>query len=411
MTSHWIVIKGLTKSRLKDYVHSLEFEKRALVLKKQLKDATGTAEVLTNLCSDSRRIKDFSNSIQYGLEAMRIADSIHSNFERLNAAESIALTYSKLGNYEKAYAYQQLFSELTDSVMSEKKNEQIARMQTQYDTEKKIQENVQLTQQNKLKDLEIGRQKMQRYIVIGSALFLMVLAFLLYSRYRVKQREILSAEIIRQQDMRSKAIIETEEKERIRISRDLHDGIGQTLSAAKLNMSALEGSLHLQNEDQRQNMKNAIELMDESIKEVRAVSHNMMPNALLKSGLGTAVREFLNRIGDTDKVKVDLQVVGMNERLESTTETILFRVLQELVANIVKHAKTGYIGIQLIRHEKELVLMIEDRGIGFDLKKLNDAAGMGLRNVQSRIAYLNGTVDFDSQPGKGTTVTIEIPLS
>jgi two-component system NarL family sensor kinase len=77
----------------------------------------------------------------------------------------------------------------------------------------------------------------------------------------------------------------------------------------------------------------------------------------------------------------------------------------------VKHAKTGYIGIQLIRHEKELVLMIEDRGIGFDLKKLNDAAGMGLRNVQSRIAYLNGTVDFDSQPGKGTTVTIEIPLS
>ena len=136
---------------------------------------------------------------------------------------------------------------------------------------------------------------------------------------------------------------------------------------------------------------------------------SMMPNALLKSGLAIAVREFLNRIGNTDKLKIELEIHGLKDRLESTIETVLFRVLQEIINNIIKHSEASIVNIQIIRHENELSMMVEDNGKGFDASKIS-SDGIGMKNIRSRIAYLNGTVHFDSQPGKGTTVSIEVPL-
>ena len=108
---------------------------------------------------------------------------------------------------------------------------------------------------------------------------------------------------------------------------------------------------------------------------------------------------------------MNLEVVGLTERLENTIETVLFRVLQEVVNNIIKHAKASEVSIQLIKHEKELTLLVEDNGVGFNVEKtLNEFEGIGLKNIQSRVAFLNGYVLFDSFPGKGTTVTIEIPV-
>jgi two-component system NarL family sensor kinase len=260
-----------------------------------------------------------------------------------------------------------------------------------------------------VKELELNKQKTQRNIILISVLVLMVIAYLLYARYRLTQKALFNEEMLKQQELRSKAVIEAEEKERTRIAQELHDGVGQQLSAVKLNMSSLESFIDMKNNDQKQLFKNALEIIDESVKEVRSVSHNMMPNTLLKSGLGTAVREFLNRISNNDKLKIEMEIHGLNERLESTTETILFRVLQEIVNNIIKHSQASTINIQIIRHEKELTLMVEDNGVGFDSKKVK-GDGIGLQNIQSRIAYLNGNLNIDSHPGKGTTISIEVPI-
>ena len=136
----------------------------------------------------------------------------------------------------------------------------------------------------------------------------------------------------------------------------------------------------------------------------------MMPNALIRSGLSSAVREFVQRISSTDKLKVDLEIVGLNDRLEQTTETVLFRVLQEIVSNIVKHANANHVTIQLIRHDQEITLMVEDNGRGFDTSKIQEFEGIGLKNLFSRVEFLNGTIHFDSNPGRGTTVTVDIPI-
>src|SRR5207253_6664015 len=137
---------------------------------------------------------------------------------------------------------------------------------------------------------------------------------------------------------------------------------------------------------------------------------NMMPNALLKSGLAKAVRDFINKL-NTQSIRIELEIIGLEERLENTIETVLYRIIQENVSNIIRHSKASHVNLQLIRHENEITVMIEDNGVGFDASKINDFEGIGLKNIQSRVAYLNGTVNFDSVPGRGTTTTIEIPLS
>ena len=152
-------------------------------------------------------------------------------------------------------------------------------------------------------------------------------------------------------------------------------------------------------------------MIDDAAREIRTVSHDLMPNALLMQGLVSAVREFVNRLSLTGKVKVSLDVANLEERLPQLTETVLYRVLQELVGNVVKHSAATNVQIQLIRHQKELTMMIEDDGKGFDTSQIPNFNGIGLKNIISRIDFLNGKVNFDSSPNSGTTVIVEVPLS
>jgi two-component system NarL family sensor kinase len=131
---------------------------------------------------------------------------------------------------------------------------------------------------------------------------------------------------------------------------------------------------------------------------------------LLTRGITAALREFVNKISTAGSLKVDLQIIGLTERLNSSTETVLYRVLQECVSNIVKHAQASYISIQLVKHNNHLNMIIEDNGKGFDTQKINNFEGIGLKNIISRVQFLNGSVDFDSTIGNGTTINIEIPL-
>jgi two-component system NarL family sensor kinase len=401
---------GTVYSDLNNDSKSIEYFMQAYAISTQLDDKPDMAISLINASNAYRHKKDYAKSVLYGKMALTIADSVSALLQQREASKSLSLSYEYLHDFEQAYKYHKRFVLANDSVINEGKNKQLALMQTKFDTQKKEKENLLLKEQNVGKDLLISRQNTQRIILVSLLIILSIAALLVYNRYRSKQREMMAAEIIKQQELRSKAIIESEEKERIRISRDLHDGVGQILSAAKLNISALESSLVLPKAEQQVQMKNVLDLLDQSARELRAVSHNLMPNALLKSGLAAAVAEFLDRIGDSDKLKVSFQVTGLDERLAGTMETILYRVIQEIVANVIRHAQASLIHVQIIRHEQELVLMVEDDGVGFDVSGMTDFTGIGLRNIESRIAYLNGNIDFDSSIGKGTTVTVEVPL-
>ena len=317
----------------------------------------------------------------------------------------LSALFHQTGKHQDAYTYHVKYSKLNEEIFNEKRSKQISELQTQYETEKRIRQILLLTKENELKE---NQQRNQRNIFIGLLLFVLTASFAFYTFYKGKKQKEIDRAIIHEKEERNKAIIEAEEKERLRIARDLHDGVAQTMTAAKMQlehfMDRAGGTLQ-----QHDELKNAFELVTDAAKEVRSISHSMIPNALIKSGLVAAVRDFVNRMGN-EKLKINLVVLGLNERLADNIETVIFRVLQELVNNIVKHANAKEITIQLIREGKEFTLMVEDNGIGFDVEKMMDQQGIGLKNITSRVEYLNGTIDFDSTIGKGSTIIVEIPL-
>lgn len=204
-------------------------------------------------------------------------------------------------------------------------------------------------------------------------------------------------------------IIQGQEAERSRMAKDLHDGLGGMLSGIKLNLSSMKGNMIIQETDALLFTKSITQL-DNAIAEMRRVAHNMMPEALLKFGLGEAIQDYCDGINESNAVKMKYTQLGLQQPLEKSTEVILYRIVQELCNNAIKHAEAKNIFIQLTKHERGITLTVEDDGKGFNTTLLSNIKGAGLQNVQSRVDYLKGSLEIQSSPGNGSSFTIEIPV-
>ena len=151
----------------------------------------------------------------------------------------------------------------------------------------------------------------------------------------------------------------------------------------------------------------SLDMLDTSIKELRRVAHNMMPEMLSKFGLDEALKEYCNTINATKLVTVKYQSLGMDTRLDKSTEIIVFRIVQELLNNIMKHAAATEAFVQLIKEDNRLNVVVEDNGKGFDAVLTETNKGAGWVNIRSRVDYLKGQLDIHSETGKGTLVNIE----
>lgn len=402
----------------KDYKQALIYFEKGLKNRQQVSDQYGIGLSYHSLGETYTYLGDYSKAIIYYQNSVSIFTGLKNYFSLKQTFARLSELYQSKNDLPNTLKYLKLYAQYKDSVYTEDNAKQMAEMQTKYETEKKELENRELKDLNQIKALEIEQEKQKGFIknlIIISIIILLILgslsAYSFYHKKQIQQKAELDAEIARQKEIRVKAVIDAEEKERRRIAQDLHDGVGQLLSAAKLNLSHLEDKIKTETPEQKEALNHAIQLVDDSVKEVRTVSHNMMPNTLIKLGLASAVREFITKMGHLPNLKIDLEMIGMDSRLEPQTETVLYRVIQEVINNIIKHAGANHVGIQLIRHENEISVMIEDNGVGFDTKKINEFDGIGLKGIFSRIEFLNGTVHFDSVSGRGTTVIIEIPVS
>lgn len=305
------------------------------------------------------------------------------------------------GNYAKALVYLKEFRVLNDSMLNKATNNKISELMTQYETVKK-------EQQIEKQQTDI---RSKNYVISGLALLIGLAALLGYSfyhRYKLTQAAKLQSALLAQQEAATLAVLEAEERERKRIATDLHDGVGQMMSAARMNLSVLGNELD--NPEEIATFNKAMHLVDESCKEVRQVSHNIMPNTLMKRGLVYAVNEFINSI---DKRALDINVYtdNMDVRLPVNVEIMLYRAIQECVNNVIKHAQAKRVNISIIKDEEELSITIEDNGKGFDVKAGAGDKGIGLKNIETRIQYLKGTVSWESSPGNGTVVMIYVPAA
>lgn len=368
--------------------------------------------VISELCRVSHK---YALAIQSGEKALAIAREIDSRERISTVMRTLGQIYAETGNHKKAYEYLQVHDRYQVEMYDTFKNRQVAELAVKYEVGKKdllIQKD---KAELKNRQSEIANQQLklsQRNTQLSLLAILLLgtgmTSYLFYNRYRLRQEGRLQQEIIKQQDIASRAIIEAEERERKRIAGDLHDGLGQLCSAIKMNLSSLEKQVAFNDKDAVLSFEKTVAMTDQACKDVRTISHRMMPNVLLKFGLATAVRDFLDKI-DARRLQIHLDTFGLRERLDSNTETVLYRVIQETVNNVIRHSGADTLYIVLNKDEEGITATIEDNGTGFEVREMENFKGIGLRNIASRIEFLKGTVEFDSAKGRGTVVSVWVP--
>lgn len=400
---------GIGYAALGQNSKALQFLETAVALNKKYNNRKELAFSNIHLAKLMLKINKLNDAQKAANEALSIAESIRASKEVMDSKLVLAEILGRKGEFKSAYQLNLAANKIKDSLFQLDKTKLIADYQVRYQTEKKEEQIKLLHQRNTIQQLKLKQRNLLLGGLVALLIGLAIVAYLIVNRRRLKAKAELQTEIIKQQDLASKAVLDAEERERRRIASDLHDGIGQMLSAALMNLNGLFSGLKLPN-DTELKAQQVLALVNESYDEMRSISHQMMPNALIKSGLASAVKEFIGKL-DKEQLQVTLSTVGLNERLDEQTETVIYRVIQETVNNVIKHAEASKLDIQIIKDEEGIAVTIEDDGKGFDKDKLDLKSGLGLSNIYSRVGFLKGTVDVDSSEGNGTLIAIHLPMA
>jgi two-component system NarL family sensor kinase len=333
--------------------------------------------------------------------------------ERDSIVDPLLIMYATLStiksavhDFKAANYYDLKWNALTETLQEEQLAGYAIELETRYETEKK-------DSQLKLQDAEIKQKSILNYILIGSAGALLIISFLAYRNYKHKQKlqqQRISELETQQQLTATEAVLKGEAQERTRLAKDLHDGLGGMLSGIKYSLNTMKGNL-IMTPDNLEAFERSMDMLDSSIREMRRVAHNMMPEALVKFGLDTALKDFCNDINQSGALQVNYQSLGMEQVVvDQTTAITIYRIVQELINNTMKHAVAKTAIVQLTKTDGHLTVTVEDDGKGFDTAILNKSKGIGWTNIQNRVEFLKGTLDVQSGNEKGTSIHIEISL-
>ncbi len=338
---------------------------------------------------------------------------------RLHALDLMAELSFKQHYPDDAYKYLRKYIILADSLQEREVTEKIHELEAHYQSSEKENRIMQLQHENERQEFALQKNRLLISLMVVIMLSLLVVAALSYLFYRngrkllEQQRQLHEFEVerIRQEHKISllSAMLEGQEKERTRLARDLHDGLGGLLSGIKLELSTVTPS---QTTVYRQSLiQNTLQRLDGAMDELRRIARSMMPEILIKYGLGEATVEYCRGLKKTGTDNIICQVFNFQADMEHTRQVVLYRIMQELVNNAVKHAEASQILVLLQQTDHTLFLTVEDDGKGFDTTTGNKLKGAGLANIEARVEFLGGKIDIQSEPGTGTAITIECATS
>jgi two-component system NarL family sensor kinase len=322
--------------------------------------------------------------------------------------------YSVTGRYKLAYEYFQKYKDMNDSVVNIDSKKYTADLEKKYETEKKESIIHHLEVEKKLQELSLQKKNIFNYFLIAGIVSILIISMLYYLNFKQKQK--LQQQLIykletEKQLAATEAVLKGEDQERTRLAKDLHDGLGGMLSGIKYSFTTMKGNL-IMTPDNHQAFERSIDMLDSSIKELRRVAHNMMPEALLRFGLDTALKDFCNEINQSGALKVSYQSIGLEGfTIDQTTAISLYRIVQELLNNTMKHAGATSAIVQLTKLNEHLSITVEDDGKGFDNSILTESKGIGWINIKNRVELLKGKLDITSRESIGTSVQIELTLN
>lgn len=342
-------------------------------------------------------------SAKYTREALKIAEANEMTDHLVELYEDYATDLARENNYKGAYDYLMKYTIMNDSIQGLDIQKQLQELDTKYLTAQKEKQIVTLEKEKQTRNTLI-------YSLIAGLVVFILIAVLVYRNIAIRKR-IAEQEVLQLQQEKqlvaTNSILKGQEEERTRVARDLHDGLGGLLSGIKLTLNSVKGNVILP-EESAMTFTRALTQLDGAISEMRRVAHSMMPETLVRFGLIEALNDFCEGISASGQLKVTMQDFGFENRLDSSIEIVLYRVVQELLNNVLKYAEATEAQVQLTWIGSNVSLTVEDNGKGFDVSSLEASKGAGFRNVQARVDYLNGKLDIQSTPEEGTSVLVEI---
>lgn len=391
------------------YDSAAYYSERALTLRRAVGDAGGVISSLNMTGRIHARLKNFAVGEKYLREALALASEKNILYEQGRIYENLYELYRDKGDWRKSLDAHVRFATIRDSLLNETGRKEVAALQVQYETEKKEQQISLQTAELLQKEVRIERDA----IIIISMAVAIALSFVIFILLRNRQKR--KAEMQRKEneialrDAYIRATIESQEDERKRFARDLHDGMGQWISSLHLILSEIQ-----QPGDDAHKLEvlsRADRIMGDINDEFRSIAFNLMPHTLIHYGLKDALTEMAQRLNTVNKCTFSVTAFEFPERLSELTEISIYRIVQEWANNILKYSDASRVEIQLTGHERELIVMVEDNGRGFDVQSLRTGAGNGWKNILSRSNLVKGAVDIDSSPGRaGTTLTLTVPI-
>lgn len=465
---------GLIKQKQEDYKSSLNYFNKALSIKTKLENEYSIKQTLFNIGTSFYYLSEFDSSAYYlnkclnierklndkhgisiTLNSLGMLELVKGNADKaldffleslqigrlLNDKESLIQNWNNIGivslvnnDYEKAANYfdssldlaielnivnkiKENYKSLSEVLEKQEKYREAldsyqfyTLMANQMIDEQKRTINIE--NEYKLLETEKEKQKQKTYVIaLIAILILLIISIIFIIKHRqLKYKSAIEKTIAEQEKLRYSAVIEASEHERKRIAGDLHDSISYMLSTAKLNMSGLEDDLKSKKGFDKELLFNSLKLIDEACTEVRNISHNLMPGALTKLGLIPALKDLVRKTNQSHQIKIKFEKVELNERLEESIEIALYRIIQELINNILKHADASAAELKIESKSDILTVTVKDNGKGFNTEILKLNSGIGWKNIYSRAEMIGGKVNIESKKGNGTKIKINVPF-
>jgi len=408
----YFIAKGENALSAKNYSDALTATLSSLEYARQWGDSAFVAKAMESIARTYEALGKYDEAISYLMLSYGIAVKYNYMPQRKETLKELFQLYKEHDQPQKALVVAEELFIISDSLAVVQNNNRRIIMDAVFESENKEKKIGVLEQEKELQQLRLKQKNNFNYILIAGAMTLLIISLLSYRNYKQKQKlqQLRINELETEKQLTAtEAVLKGEEQERTRLAKDLHDGLGGLLSGVKFSLSNMKDNLII-TPDNMAVFERSLDMIDTSIKELRRVAHNMMPEMLTKFGLDEALKEYCNTLNATRLLTVKYQSLGMDVRLDKSIEIIVYRIIQELLNNILKHASASEAFVQLVRETNRLNVVVEDNGNGFDTTLLEKSKGAGWMNIRSRVDYLKGQLDIHSEPAKGTLVNIEFNI-
>ncbi|MFK5878810.1 MAG: sensor histidine kinase [Flavobacteriaceae bacterium] len=365
-----------------------------------------------NLGSAYNSKKEYQKAEYYYLMADSNIVNTYINYEKYQIKEYLSDVYFKQNKFDKAYLNLLESNAHLDSLNKNEHREAVANIKEKYDNEKLRGDNLESE----------AKRKQNRNLFYGAVILLFfggitTTLFLKNSKRKrllaeknnvIEQQKVVT--LLKEQELTSiDAMIEGQEKERKRIAEDLHDDLGSVLTTLKLHFENYKLNKDKKKFSENELIEKTDDLLDEAYTKVRSMAHAKNSGVIANQGLLVAIENMAEKVSSSKKIEISVLDHGLENRLENSLELTIFRIIQELITNIIKHAAATEATIHLTNHDNSLNIMVEDNGVGFDTNHISNK-GMGIHSIDKRIEHLDGTMTIESELNKGTTVIIDIPI-